>query len=253
MPAAAVKGHSGGITDLAYSPDGKRIVSSCDDGKIKIWEFAKGKDLFTLSGYKGVVTCVAFRPDGKRIVSGGYNDRIVKLWDAETGKLLQPLSPDWPDGRSIRLQPESLDFSPDGKRLLCAGGAKVAVWAMDSGKLVAVLEGHKSRVVSARFSPDGKNLGESPSDFVSRGAREKSVLRQQMQARPRPRCRSHSNSQSIPKVGLEPTRVLPHRILSPVRLPLPWYWKHVGATLKASGFKAVTMLPSPTYIIAALG
>jgi hypothetical protein len=62
----------------------------------------------------------------------------------------------------------------------------------------------------------------------------------------------HSES-LIPKVGLEPTRMLPHRILSPVRLPFPWYWEHVGATLKASSFKAVTMLPPPTYIIAALG
>ena len=44
-----------------------------------------------------------------------------------------------------------------------------------------------------------------------------------------------------------------HRILSPVRLPYSWYWKHVGATLKASGLDAVRMQYSPTYLIAALG
>ncbi len=47
----------------------------------------------------------------------------------------------------------------------------------------------------------------------------------------------------IPKVGLEPTPSCEDRILSPVRLPFPWYWKHVGATLKAVVFKLVTMPP----------
>ena len=57
----------------------------------------------------------------------------------------------------------------------------------------------------------------------------------------------------LPKVGLEPTPSCEDRILSPVRLPFPWYWKHVGVTLKVSRFKAVTIPPLPTYIIAALG
>ena len=47
----------------------------------------------------------------------------------------------------------------------------------------------------------------------------------------------------VPKVGLEPTPSCEDRILSPVRLPFPWYWKHVGVTLKVCEFKAVTMPP----------
>jgi hypothetical protein len=43
------------------------------------------------------------------------------------------------------------------------------------------------------------------------------------------------------------------RILSPVRVPYSWYWRHVGATLKASGLDAVRMQYSPAYLIAALG
>ena len=50
-----------------------------------------------------------------------------------------------------------------------------------------------------------------------------------------------------PGVGIgriiEPTRVLPHRILSPVRLPYSWYWKHVAVILKGFDCKAVTILP----------
>ena len=70
----------------------------------------------------------------------------------------------------------------------------------------------------------------------------------------RPSSISLSRSSSdVSGRSTEPTLSREDRILSPVRLPFPWYWKHVGATLKASSFKAVTMLPSPTYIIAALG
>jgi hypothetical protein len=62
----------------------------------------------------------------------------------------------------------------------------------------------------------------------------------------------HSES-LIPKVGIEPTRVLPHRILSPVLLPHTWYQKHVAVILKVFGSLAVTMLPSRIYSVMASG
>jgi hypothetical protein len=45
----------------------------------------------------------------------------------------------------------------------------------------------------------------------------------------------------IPKVGLEPTPSCEDRILSPVRLPYSWYWKHVAVILKGLGCEAVTI------------
>ncbi len=48
---------------------------------------------------------------------------------------------------------------------------------------------------------------------------------------------------SVPKVGLEPTPSCEDRILSPVRLPYSWYWKHVAVILKGFDCKAVTILP----------
>ena len=63
---------------------------------------------------------------------------------------------------------------------------------------------------------------------------------------------NHAES-SVPKVGLEPTRVLPHRILSPARLPYSWYWKHVAVMIKGLDFKAITIPPRSVYIAVALG
>ena len=50
-------------------------------------------------------------------------------------------------------------------------------------------------------------------------------------------------SHILPKVGLEPTPSCKDLILSPVRLPYPWYWKHVAVMLKGFGFNPFTMLP----------
>ena len=57
----------------------------------------------------------------------------------------------------------------------------------------------------------------------------------------------------LPKVGLEPRRVLPHRILSPARLPSPWYWKQVAVVLKVCESKARTSPPWCFRIVAAWG
>ena len=70
---------------MAFSPDGKRIVSGSEDKTVKVWDAATGQETLTLKGHTGAVTSVAFSPDGKRIVSGS-EDKTVKVWDAATGQ-----------------------------------------------------------------------------------------------------------------------------------------------------------------------
>ena len=57
----------------------------------------------------------------------------------------------------------------------------------------------------------------------------------------------------ISKVGLEPTRVLARRILSPARLPSAWHWADVGLTLISGSFQGPTMAPVVVRIVVALG
>ncbi len=56
---------------MAFSPDGRRIVSGSYDQKLKVWLADQGQQVLELKGHTGGVTCVAYRPDGKHIVSGG--------------------------------------------------------------------------------------------------------------------------------------------------------------------------------------
>jgi len=69
---------------VAFSPDGRRIVTGSWDDTAKVWDAASGKVLLTLKGHIDWVRSVAFSPDGRRIATGS-DDRTAKVWDAASG------------------------------------------------------------------------------------------------------------------------------------------------------------------------
>ena len=93
---------------MAFSPDGKRIVSGSGDNTVRLWDADTGQPIGEpLTGHTGAVTSVAFSPDGKRIASGS-GDNTVRLWDADTGQPIgEPLT-----GHTDAVT--SVAFSPDG-------------------------------------------------------------------------------------------------------------------------------------------
>jgi len=70
-PLFTYRGHSGEVTSVAWSPDGKRIVSTSYDSTAQVWEPLTGKQFVIFRGHNGVVQDAAWSPDGSRIVSCG--------------------------------------------------------------------------------------------------------------------------------------------------------------------------------------
>jgi WD40 repeat protein len=82
------------VLSVAFSPDGKRVVSGSEDKTIRIWDAQTGHPVLEpLEGHTDLVLSVAFSPDGKRVVSGsGSDDKTIRIWDAQTGHpVLEPL------------------------------------------------------------------------------------------------------------------------------------------------------------------
>src|SRR5262249_3732225 len=82
-----LKGHSSVVFSVAFSPDGKRLVTGAgiggggQGGEVKVWDVQTRQELPTLDGICGLSNGVAFNPDGRRLVGRG-RDRTVKIWDA---------------------------------------------------------------------------------------------------------------------------------------------------------------------------
>src|SRR5947209_14681649 len=106
------RGHSNGVSAIAWSPDGKRIASASYDKTVQVWDAATGHLFFTYRGHANWVIAVAWSPDGKRIASASF-DRTVQVWDATTGKHLLTYR-----GHSGTVT--AVAWSPDGHLLASA-------------------------------------------------------------------------------------------------------------------------------------
>ncbi len=76
-------GHKGEVYGVAFSPDGRILASAAEDGLIKLWEPASGKELRSISAHGNCANDLSFSPDGRLLASAGC-DHTVKIWDTAT-------------------------------------------------------------------------------------------------------------------------------------------------------------------------
>jgi WD domain, G-beta repeat len=121
-----LKGHSGLVTSVSFSPDGTRIVTSSSDDTAKLWDAQTGTELLVLKlKGPGGLWSAWFSPDGTRIVTNGTSEGMAKVWDARTGQELK--------GEPIPPAPRSGLISPDGRWIAHAVGNRVELVALQPG------------------------------------------------------------------------------------------------------------------------
>jgi WD40 repeat protein/tRNA A-37 threonylcarbamoyl transferase component Bud32 len=128
---------------VAFSPDGRRILSCMTDEFARLWDVQSGKQLHSFA-IRPQVWGVAFSPDGRQALCGGDG---MGLYEVESGKVLRRFE----EAKGIR----DLALSGDGRRVVSAhGNGSVRLWDAQSGRELSCLRGHRSKVSSVAISPD---------------------------------------------------------------------------------------------------
>lgn len=195
-----LRGSGAPVWSLAFTPDGKNLVAGCNDkvqfwktdswqpwtnypgkiaalskigtfmatadsspfywepaGAVKVWDWQTGKLIRALD-QPG--RALALSPDGRLLAVGGTNGGIT-VWNTDSGTLARK----WETTNSIW----SLNFSPDGGRLLSTGWANVvALWTLANDDPPATFSANPFHVWSATFSEDGSTIATTSSDQTVR-------------------------------------------------------------------------------------
>ncbi|HLP88389.1 MAG TPA: serine/threonine-protein kinase [Nostocaceae cyanobacterium] len=133
------------------------LATASRDETIRIWEINTGKLLKTIQ-----VVCSTFSvtPNGKMLVTGS-SDETIKIWNLYTNELVRTFS--------VPNMVSKIVISPDGQTIIAGGGdnkrgAMLIILDIETGNILATLEGHSTRVCGLKMSIDGKIL-------VSQGAK----------------------------------------------------------------------------------
>jgi eukaryotic-like serine/threonine-protein kinase len=151
-----LSGHEKPVHGIAFSADGRTLVSSGDEGKIRLWDPCRAALLATFPGHPETVGPIVLSPDGKTLAAVN-RDSSVSLWDLTVRRFKTTLR--HPEGIG-----NALAFSPAGDLLATSGGGSaVLIWELATGRALVQFQ-HGSRVHGVAFTPDGKCLISAESD-----------------------------------------------------------------------------------------
>lgn len=153
-------GHTGTVTALTYSPDGRSIISAGADATVRIWTATSGLLARVIPLDHGAATTIAVQGDR---VATGHADGYIAVWDMSTGHKLADL-------RRNEAAIWSLVFTDVQGRLVAAGHDwKVSLWDLRTPAApIHIFDGHENAVQAVAFSAQGPYLASGAADRTVR-------------------------------------------------------------------------------------
>lgn len=159
------QGHYDAINCLVYSPDGSKIITGADDGKIKVWDAVSGFALVTFTEHSSAVTALEFSKRGSNsVLFSSSLDGSVRAWDLIRYRNFRTFT------APQRVQFSCLAVDPSGE-IACAGSLddfEVHLWSVQTGQLLDRLAGHEGPVSCLSFAEDGSTLASASWDRTVR-------------------------------------------------------------------------------------
>jgi WD40 repeat protein len=166
--ARTLKGHSGWVTTMAFSPDGQRLATGSWDRTVKIWEVSTGEQLSTIEKKNKEIQALAFSRDGRWLATENSSNTVTLL-DAATGQEVRALASDKPLGPLGSNWVYSIAFSPDGRWLATGVDDKtVRLWDVTLGTRMRDFTTSRRRITYIAFSPDSRLLASGDDDKTIR-------------------------------------------------------------------------------------
>ena len=163
-------GHEKWIWAIAFNPHDRVIASGGDDCTIRLWSLESGQCLKVLQGYTNALFSIAPVPapasnlaNSPVLVVGSYFDRLVRLWQIDTGEFTI--------FKGHTDADRAIAVSPNGKSLASGGGSAnptIKLWSIQDGRCYYNLSGHTKEVWSVAFSSDGRMLASGGTDRTIR-------------------------------------------------------------------------------------
>jgi WD40 repeat protein len=155
--------HATGNVLVAFSRDGKALVTAGPDGTVRLWSVATHQQQGpAFPSLASPIESFAVSPDGRTLATG-QDDGTVRLWDVSTGREVgRPLIAGAGKGAPVK----TVAFSPDGS-MIAAGdqNSTVRVWSLPTQRQVGpVLSGGVDTVEAVAFSPDSRELASADDD-----------------------------------------------------------------------------------------
>jgi WD40 repeat protein/serine/threonine protein kinase len=146
-----IEGVNRAITAVAFTPDGRFVLSGGEDGSITLWDVESGEPIRQFTGHADIITQILLNREGTQVLTSSL-DRAAILWNFEDGQLLRRFT-----GHLGGVN--GVDFNSNETAIVTgANDSRIFIWDIETGQALQRFTGSDSPIMSVQFSTDNQQL-----------------------------------------------------------------------------------------------